>query len=143
MTIRVVAGLAAALILAACDETSNPLLGSWQCETQVQGQKATGTVNYASDGKSSGTLSVAGNDQNMMINMRLTYTGSWKLRDDQLEEKIDDLHASADIGGISIPQDDLAPMIASMKGQGTTSTVAVSKNLLTLRNLGDTTSCTR
>jgi hypothetical protein len=141
MNLRACLAVSMIALAAACSGSSNPLVGTWKCESNENGGKMVVQSTYLADGKTKGTGEVNMNEGGMAMDMKLSFTGTWKQEGDQLTEQMTDVKIEkATMNGQPFPPEALAGMTDSMKMAQTT-TVKIDGNTLTQSDSGVTVTC--
>jgi hypothetical protein len=141
MDLRVCLGASLIALAAGCSGSSNPLVGAWKCESDVAGGTMSVESTYMADGKTRGSGDVKVSDGGMSIDMKLTYTGTWKQEGDKLTEQMTDVKIErATVNGQPLPPEAADAMTAGMKMPQTT-TVKIEGNTLTQSDGGATVTC--
>jgi len=141
MNLRVCLAASAVALAAACSGSSNPLVATWKCETDMGGGKMSMENTYLADGKTKGSGEMNVNQGGMTMDIKLSYTGTWKQEGDQLTEQMTDVKIEqATMNGQPMPTEMHSMMTADMSTPQT-STVKVEGNTLTQSAQGMTVTC--
>lgn len=141
-TFRVCLGVSAFAVLAACTGGGGPPpQGAWKCEGDMQGAKQTINTTYAADGKTSGDAHINTSQGGMALDIKLTFTGTWKLEGDQLTEQMTESKITeGTLNDQPIPDELKNAMVQGM-GVPQTSTMKVENGVMTLSNAGASITC--
>ena len=127
-------------LVAACSGGAPPQ-GAWKCEGEMMGAKQTLETTYAAGGKTSGKGQFVVDQPAAKMDIKLTYTGTWKLEGDQLTEQMTEPKITeATMNGQPLPEEMMSAMVQGM-GDPQTSTMKVEGGVMTLSNPGMTTTC--
>lgn len=148
---RIVVGMTAAALLAACASTpkspQEQIQGNWACKTNAEGVSVDGAVRYLPDGKGDGKVTVDVSQSGMDIKIEADVASTWGfLADGRIEESVTKLTVTkGSMAGQDVPVAMIQPMVEEMiVGQKTVSTVKLDANTLSLTDEdGVTTNCTR
>ena len=149
--VRMIAGTALLALLAACATTAptpaQQVVGKWSCETNTDGIKVLGKVDYLSDGKAASDVSVAIDQGGMAMTIAATAESTWLfLADGKMSETITKATVtSGNMAGQDVPPAMIQPMMEEMVvNQTSTSTVVFEGSAMTLTDEeGTVTRCTR
>jgi hypothetical protein len=96
---------------------------------------------YMADGKTKGTGEISANQAGMSVEMKLSYSGTWKQEGDKLTEQMTDIKLErATMNGQPLPPEMHDVMTTGMKMPQTT-TVKIEGNTLTQTDAGATVTC--
>lgn len=141
INLRVCLAVSAFALAAGCTGSSNPLVGTWKCNNDMNGAKMSLESTYMADGKTKGGGEINMNQGGMTIDMKLSYTGTWKQEGDQLTEQMTDIKIErATMNGQPLPTELHEAMTGGMKEPQTT-TVKIEGNTLTQSDGGATVTC--
>jgi hypothetical protein len=137
--------ISAIALASACSGGGKPPQGTWACTTDAMGAKQTLNTTYAADGKTSGTGTIKVEQPGMAMDLKLSFTGTWKLEGDQLTEQMTDAKiVEGTMNGQPVP-DELKSSLVQGMGAQTVSTMKVEGNKMTLTAPGSdaTLNCTK
>jgi hypothetical protein len=141
INLRTCIAASAFAMAAGCTGSSNPLVGTWKCDSNVDGGRMSIESTYMADGKTKGVGEISANQAGMSVEMKLSFSGTWKQEGDQLTEQMTDIKLErATMNGQPLPPEMHEMMTMGMKMPQTT-TVKIDGGTLTQTDAGATVTC--